>query len=143
VKPGQSYGDLKKAEEKHIEFPQSNSFHDVERPHKAWIDTGKTRPTGEHLGGFGHGSSAVHKPVYSETTLKPGQHEVHNLHGGMFAVDKKTGVGTRMRYTDPKKDPGIFEKQYGYNYKTYKEGDLKELAPSMAAKAKYKTEYGK
>jgi len=73
----------------------------------AWINTGKTTPTGEY-----YGNSQFHKPVYEKKMLPEGT-QIQLLHGGDFAIIDGQRKG--VRFTDPQSDPGIFEKQYGYD----------------------------
>ena len=138
LKPGMTYGDLRKAESatpktKRVVYPASNSYHDVAVAHTVHVDNGRS----SHQGYYG--SSAVSRPEYDKETAVPGKHEVHNLHGGTFLVDKKTRVGRRMyAYGDPANRKGFAEKSYGPNPKHYEDGTLTEI-PQPTKAAKYKT----
>jgi len=84
-----------------------NTYFKTTKEIPAFVKTDKSKPTGEY-----YGNTQFYKPVYEKQTLPEGT-PVQILAGGNFVV--LDGQRKFVRFTDPSGDPGVFEKNYGYD----------------------------
>jgi len=95
---------------------KTNTYFKTTKPVVGWVMTG-WQPSNAS-----YGAARISKPVWNRQILSSGT-KVEILAGGDFIVSEQYGemkaTGEKLafvRFTDPRADPGVFEKQYGIDY---------------------------